>query len=651
MEAGQNSLAAQRTAERWTLPIAIVAATLFSLALRVWGIADLGDLDFDEQASYYIGAMPPHEMLAYLLRQPFEHPPLFYLLFHAWLAVAGGSETAMRLFAVVPGALTVPIVGVAVARVAGGRAGTVAAWVLAVAPLHVYYSRDARMYSLLGFLGAVALAAIAWGGGSRSGQGPYRRFAWLVAGLAAVAAVATHYYVVFLLLGVLFGLARGAPYRARHLAARASGIGRRPLLLIAVAAIVMMGAVWLGAAAGFRTSLTTVYPRPVDPQVLSAALASSLAAPLASPLTAPDSLPLIALGVVAVLAASLRARGDRETALQRIAFYGFVIPTIGIPLLLLLGRPFAPRYVVMATPFLAALVGFAAARLPRIWIAAGAVAVIPLAILALAPMYGGYTRSDYGRALGALRAEARPDDVIVLNGPWQDLLFRRYGTGLPTHTFVATTVPLTPEETLPALARVTAAHPRIWVVDAATDAADPNGVVAEWLDRHAYPMPVISYEKALIRPYLTDVGRPSSLPERPIGDPNPGVQFAGVHLRTVTADAWQIAPGGEARLRIRAVREPCGTGTDCRDQREERLLLRLVGPDAVTLWHWDGRLWPDSEGLEYRAGLAIPRSVSPGRYPLEALVYEAAGVGSGERQVVRMSDPIEIASLEVLRSP
>jgi hypothetical protein len=666
--------------ERWIATWGIGAATLVALALRVWGIGDLGDLDFDEQASFFIGSMPPPEMLGYLLRQPFEHPPLFYLLFHVWLAAVGGSETAMRVFAVLAGMITVPLVGVAVARMGGARAGTVAAWFLAIAPLHVYYSRDARMYSLLGLLTAVVLVGVAWGTcdardkrsrrvddapeGYRPPPPPVRgregvgsainRWPWLIAALAGVLALTTHYYAVFALIGMLVGLVRGWPDGARAWAgwAGSSKAGRGRLIGVAAAgAVAAAGLVWIVGATGFRTSLTAVYPRPVDPGALQTALASSLAAPLAGPLAAPTWLPLVALLVVGLVAASLRVQGKAETALQRVALYGFAVPTVGIPLLLILGRPFAPRYIVLATPLLAAMVGLAAARASRGWMIAGTLAVLPVMILALGTMYGGYTRSDYGQAMGALRAETRPDDVIVLNGPWQDLLFRRYGAGLPAHAFVATTVPLTLEETLPTLARLAAAHPRIWVVDAATDAADPHGVVAGWLDRHGYPRPVIHYEKALLRPYLTDFGRPAALQERRIGEPGLPVQTEGVQLYSVAVDGWQLPTGGEARLRIRAFHEPCGLRNECREEPVLRLLVRLVGHDGATLWHWDGRLWPDGEGLEYRAGIIVPPTAAPGRYALQALVHEEAADGQGGRQVIRMGDPVELGTLEVLRSP
>ncbi len=644
----------------------IAGATLVAFALRIWGIGDLGDLDFDEQASFFIGSMPPLEMLRYLVSAPFEHPPLFYLLFHVWLLAAGGSETAMRVFPVIPGTLTVPLLGLVIGRIAGGRAGGVAAWSLALSPLHVYYSRDARMYSLLGLFTVIILAGITWRlgpGGHRASCHPGRSegsvgwLYWLGAGLAVMESVATHYYAMFVALGILVGAAWARPLAPGLLPGSSIGSSRRGWLLGAVGsglALLVAALVWVTAASGLRTSLTAVYPRAVDPAVLAPAVVGSFAAPLASPLTPVGWLLPAAVMTLAIVVGSLRVGGGNSGALQRIALLGFLIPTVAVPLLLLLGRPFAPRFVALAAPLLPVLAGLAATRLSWRWLGGGAALALPLLVVGLAPMYGGYTRGDYGRAMNALRAEVRGNDAIVLNGPWQDLLYRRYGVGLPPRSIIASTVPLIPAEAERNLAAIAAVHPRIWVVDAATDAADPNGVVATWLEHNAYPRPVIPFEKALLRPHLTDVGRPSVLQERPVGASALEVQVDSVGL-----DSWQLSPGAEARLRLMAHIECPASGPRCPPTEGSasgrdgglRLSLQLLGADDQALWHWDGELAAVGQRLEYRAGLVIPAGTPAGRYPLQALVYEATSDGQGGRRLVRMGTPLDVGAVEVLKSP
>ena len=142
---------------------------VLALALRVWRLDGLGGFDWDEVATVYIASRPLADLLSYLRGAPFEHPPLYYLLAHAWLGL-GSDETALRLLSAALGALTVPVLGAVGARLGGPRLGLLAAALLAVAPAHVFYSRDARMYPLLVLLGTLALYALvrAQQGGARA---------------------------------------------------------------------------------------------------------------------------------------------------------------------------------------------------------------------------------------------------------------------------------------------------------------------------------------------------------------------------------------------------------------------------------------------------------------------------------------------------
>jgi len=650
----------------------IGAVTLLGLALRLWRIGDLGDLDFDEQASSFIGAMEPLAMLAYLVRAPFEHPPLFYLLFHGWLGIFGPSETAMRLFAVVPGTLTILVVGAGVARVAGPRGGAVAALVVALSPLQVFESRDARMYSLLSLLmsglvvSLVPLSFHAPRGGSIGNRG--RRF--IAPLILSLLALATHYYALFGVVGAVFGALRT---RARaEIAAIAPSLRRsgervgvrgasRLWLGILLAGVSFAALAWLLAAPGLRTSLTAAYPRAVDLGALGSTILVSFGASLTGPLAAPGHAVWAGMIVVVVLlgcawgakrlrsghgAMGPKAGDERESgaigmsasAMAAIAFWGFVLVSVAVPLLMILGRPYAPRFVTLATPFLAVLVGISAVAFPWRWVAAGLGGYVAICAVFLAPFYAGYTRSDYGHALAALRAEVRPDDGIVLNGPWQNLLYQRYGWGLPPGVVIASTVPLDPSESIGWLERVSSIHPRLWVVDSATDAADPNGVVAEWLDTHAYPRPVIPFEKALLRPYLTDLGAGGALQQR-------SVDAGALDLRVVSValDRWAVRPADELRLRVRA--QPASRQSS--PQSWTRLSAELLDPDGRSVWHWDGPLASAAGALEYRAAILIPSDAKSGAYGLRAVVYEASSAADGRRSVARISDPVVLGTINI----
>ena len=312
---------------------------------------------------------------------------------------------------------------------------------------------------------------------------------------------------------------------------------------------------------------------------------------------------------------------------------GYVATTVGIPLLLVLGRPFAPRFATLAVPFLAVLLGLASRAVPGRWLLVLGGGYVTFAAVALFPYYQGFTRSDYGAAMGQLRSEVRPADVVILNGPWQDLLYRRYGDELPPAQIIASTVPLDPGEVIPRLQALAGAHPRLWVVDSATDEADPTGAVAGWLDVHAYPRPVLEFRKAVLRPYLTD-SQPASSEAR-----GADTIALGARLRTVELEEWAPRAGAEVRLRV--------TGDDLEPIGGRRLVARLVGANGVEVWHWDGPLARVDGRLSYRAAMVVPRNAEPGMYALQLVVYEGEDLGSGRRRVTRIADPVEVGQVRV----
>jgi hypothetical protein len=297
-----------------------------------------------------------------------------------------------------------------------------------------------------------------------------------------------------------------------------------------------------------------------------------------------------------------------------------------------MGRPFAPRYVVMAAPAGAALVALATRRLPGPILGLSLSVFVIASSVVLAPYYGGFVRSDYGRAMDALRERVRGSDAIVLNGPWQDFLYRRYGGGLPPHYFMTSQVPTTAQEAVPRLEQLAATHPRIWVVDAATDLTDPQGVVAGWMDAHAYPGPVLAYQKALLRPYLTDATGvpPSSHP----------LEITALDLRIteIALDRWTIDAGDEIRMLVRT--------DSATDGGPRRMLARLVDGRGETIWHWDGRLEPSGAGLRFGASLMVPSNVQPGDAALEAILYEPEHA-EGPPSVRRIAPPVTLGTVEI----
>lgn len=134
------------------LPLALL--TTLALGVRLIGLGRQS-LWFDETVSVFVARLGWREALEFLLADG-VHPPLYYAIQKISLLL-GASEFAARLPAAVFGALAVAFLYRWSSRWAGPASAALAATLLALSPLHVWYSREARMYSLLVVLALAAM--------------------------------------------------------------------------------------------------------------------------------------------------------------------------------------------------------------------------------------------------------------------------------------------------------------------------------------------------------------------------------------------------------------------------------------------------------------------------------------------------------------
>ena len=76
------------------------------------------------------------------------HPPLFFIFLWGWTKIFGYSEIAVRVPSVVFGVLAVYIIYLIGKKLVNQKLGFIAALILGINPLHIYYSQEARMYAL-----------------------------------------------------------------------------------------------------------------------------------------------------------------------------------------------------------------------------------------------------------------------------------------------------------------------------------------------------------------------------------------------------------------------------------------------------------------------------------------------------------------------
>ncbi len=133
--------------------MALLAVCALAVLLRVVNV-DQRTLWYDEAYSLlYSQTSISHEAGAADV-----HPLLYYQTLHFWIRLFGDSAMAIRLLSVLFGVLTVPVAYALGRDWFGPRAGLASALITAVAPFHVQYSQEARMYALL----TLALTSATW---------------------------------------------------------------------------------------------------------------------------------------------------------------------------------------------------------------------------------------------------------------------------------------------------------------------------------------------------------------------------------------------------------------------------------------------------------------------------------------------------------
>jgi 4-amino-4-deoxy-L-arabinose transferase-like glycosyltransferase len=492
------------------VPLAVV---LLAWAVRLQNLT-YHSLWFDEAMSVHWARSDVGRILQVSMNLVEDRlPPLYYLLLHGWLALAGDGEMAARLPSVVLGVLLVVVVYRLVSGLFGRRMAALAAVLVALNPFLVWYSQEARMYALAVLLATGATSCLMAAGRATSARpapaqpvGGIREFRWWLAyGACVLAGLYTHFYTAFLV-----------PAHGAYLVWtwRRS---RRAWLPFAAVLVVVAGLFAPLALAAVRASGEAGPGRPLDGAgerlwvllsaftIWKAPLAEAGAAVvagvmgllalggLALPHT-PSPSPLHAdQGRPRLRNADRRTRGEIESGRALLAFLLAMPPLIAM---LLLARNrlafFGERYFIVMVPWLLAAIALGAERLA---VPARAVfgSLRPMAValcwtlpivLTLIPLPGQWSPSARKEAwretVAYLATHARAEDAILIHPDWTRYPFQYYFRG-PGQTYaVFSSVDATTDLDSP-LTVISTRHPVIWLVESHTELADPDHRVADWL--------------------------------------------------------------------------------------------------------------------------------------------------------------------------
>lgn len=139
-------------------PWLVVFITLIGGGLRVFLLDNKG-MWLDETFSVWLANQSVADMLQWIVKID-QHPPLYYLLLHYWMAHYGDTPYYVRLLSALFGAATIPIIYLIGKRLSGTVMGLAATVFLAFSPFHIYFAQETRMYTLLTFNAAVAIYAL-----------------------------------------------------------------------------------------------------------------------------------------------------------------------------------------------------------------------------------------------------------------------------------------------------------------------------------------------------------------------------------------------------------------------------------------------------------------------------------------------------------
>ena len=588
--------------------------------------------------------------LLHLLRTAQPYPPLYLLLLKGWSAVTGAQPYAPGLsgsaepsapleFLLRFPSVAAALLALAAAATLGRRSGLRQAWavplLLALHPTWLEYARDARMYPLWTFLVLVALLGLT----------ARRPLLWALAGSAALL---THYFSLFPLLGAVgavFVLRGPHPIRRRGDNAPVSS---RSLLWLGLPFLpAALWALWaLPVTAGFHSFATSTPPTlPVFLEELGGLLSGRGAlAPLSRALSPAWHQGLLAAGALGllVLAARRPSRGGVPLA-------AFLIGAGGLFAFWQVRPVHHPRYLFWGLPLLAmGLVGLLevptaplASRRRAPWEKGLLTLLVGIALLWAGPASGAFLAAprtlwypDFRETVAHMNQQAHPNDRGLAVAGHALQVLQVYHTPVPFAAGPEIGERMRPEEGASLLeAHRPAGDGRYWVLLYQDEAVDPSGVLLGTLEQAGgYRVAMVYTREARLFAYAL----PEARPFRPLSPDREvhatfegGILLHGASLHRegrllVVYLFWELtAPQsdhltGAVHLVRRAGERPI--------TQQDRALLND---------YWPLPRLPLGEVLPHRYELIVPLDLPPGTYRLYALLYNPV---TGERRRVVESE-------------
>lgn len=401
---------------RYAAPGAIVAA---GAAVRFAGVGQQSYW-YDESFTVHL----VHGSFGALLKgvsRTESTPPLYYVLAWVWARVFGEGEAGLRSLSVLLGAALVLVAYLVARRLGGNVAGIAAAALVAVNPLLVWYSQEARAYSLAALLALLTVLALVL---AHQRRGVMALTAW---GVCGVAAFASHYFTVFLIVPEAIWLLLGRSGRRRPAALAVGALALGGLALLPLALLQRSRSAFLAVGTDDLVHRAGAIPK----QFLLGGSAAQIDAPWIVGLAA-----ILAGGAILGVALTAR-RNARSRAVVALGALAIALPLV----LALAGADYVnPRNVLPALPVLLIGVGLACGTW-RLWgrvayASAAGLVVLFLAVDVAVTRSPRLQRDDWRGAARIIAADSPAPTAIALTPA---------GSESPLSVYLPTLHPVAPD--------------------------------------------------------------------------------------------------------------------------------------------------------------------------------------------------------------
>ncbi|MGQ9625412.1 MAG: glycosyltransferase family 39 protein [Anaerolineae bacterium] len=613
----------------------IVAILLLALGLRLYRLAHQS-LWLDEVITLRRAGLALPAILEDL---PEDQSPLYYILMHFWLGAFGTSDFALRLPSALLSGLTLALIYRLVRDLFNREVAIWTAGIVALNPFHLWYSQEARNYSLLLSLSLASVVLFI-----RALQKGHWRL-WLAYASITAACLYTHYFALLVIgLEALFLLFSWLIGRYRTL------VGR---WLASQALIGLSYSLWLPSAlrlSQHRLGREAFSVLPIPGHLLAIYSLGNIIpthsigdyvnkAQGTSPFLWGFAL-LLLIGLLAIF------RQEVKLEARLLALCYLIVPILVISFLMLTGRGFKDRYLIPIIPGYYLFLGLGLWGMRRAWwplCLAGALFVGGMSVLSTNRYFFDpfSARPDYKTAAAYIETHAKPGDAILSLddiGPQSPFPHYYQGTWPIYYNFAFAhheTGSVSPAE----LTSLISQHRRWWVLSYSFDYIESILINKYYLvDCQDFSSVLVCLfsapeKEAVLRQQPASArsnGEISLAAYRLFPNPIPSGQIANLSL------FWKVNEPvkGDYKLSLRL--------------KDEKgfLLSQIDRPPLAGLAPTSG--WKPSTEVEDHYGLLLPSGLLPGSYQIEIVLYNPS---SGQELAWAELDPLEVARPETPLPP